>query len=410
MNKIICVVLTCVSAVALAGDIVSVRGKGVGENKAEALEDAYRDAVENAVGLYVDAEQEMKNYELVKDEILTQSNAYIEDYDIIEESTTSGGLVKITISAQVKKQALTKRISGKKDAKTFAAGRSLKAAHAKDATLARRDGDGATILSRELRDLNVFAQLCDVSIDSPEPVILSKSGDIAEVAYLLKMEIDRDRYFKELLPSLERKLAQISTSEPKAFTASAEGLGSDDTFFREYLKRDDVDGKIGRGDCETFKLQCCAFAGDLYEKQDLGLGLSGTLHVAVVSSANKSLTLVKGKTYTLDDASRDALVAWRKEKDLSVKAAFAVTFLDAGGEELASEVVTFGGRTRRGEGGAWHRLSPEAVWDVTGENSNIWLVTPWVGSNSPAYYQWFKFRIAKDDLPNVASIKVEYAE
>ena len=238
--------------------------------------------------------------------------------------------------------------------------------------------------------------------------MLSKSGDIAEVAYLLKMEIDRDRYFKEFLPSLERKLAQISTSEPKAFTASAKGLGSDDTLFREYLKRDDVDGKIGRGDCDTFKLQSSAFGGDLSEK--LKLDEDGALSVAVVSSANKALTLVKGKIYTLDDASRDALVAWRKEKNSTVNAAFAVTFLDADSEELACEVVTFGDSVHRRAVGARLSLSPEAVWDVTGEDSNIWLVTPWIGSNSPAYYQWFKFRIAKEDLPNVASIKVEYAE
>ena len=34
-------------------EIVKVRGKGVGADKAEALKDAYRGAVERAVGLYV---------------------------------------------------------------------------------------------------------------------------------------------------------------------------------------------------------------------------------------------------------------------------------------------------------------------------------------------------------------------
>ena len=46
-------------------EIVNVEGRGVGANKAEALKDAYRDAVERAVGMYVDAEQKMKYEELV---------------------------------------------------------------------------------------------------------------------------------------------------------------------------------------------------------------------------------------------------------------------------------------------------------------------------------------------------------
>lgn len=62
---------------------VKVRGKGVGVTKAEALKDAYRDAVERAVGLFVDAEQFVKNDELIKDQILTQSNAYIKKCHLV---------------------------------------------------------------------------------------------------------------------------------------------------------------------------------------------------------------------------------------------------------------------------------------------------------------------------------------
>lgn len=54
-------------AFAQGTEIVKVMGRGVGADKTEALKNAYRDAVERAVGLYVDAEQMMKNEELVKD-------------------------------------------------------------------------------------------------------------------------------------------------------------------------------------------------------------------------------------------------------------------------------------------------------------------------------------------------------
>ena len=80
------------SAAATCTETVMVKGRGVGADKTEALKDAYRDAVERAVGLYVDAEQMMKNEELVKDQILTQSNAYIEKYDVTKESAKPNGL------------------------------------------------------------------------------------------------------------------------------------------------------------------------------------------------------------------------------------------------------------------------------------------------------------------------------
>ena len=48
--------LVAISAFAQDAEIVKVKGRGVGTDKAEALKDAYRDAVERAVGMYVDAE------------------------------------------------------------------------------------------------------------------------------------------------------------------------------------------------------------------------------------------------------------------------------------------------------------------------------------------------------------------
>lgn len=405
------VVAVCVAAATLAAaasDTTTVRGSGKDSDSAEALKAALQDAIENAVGMLVDAEQEMRNYELVKDEILTHSNAYVEDYEVIDTSEMPSGLVKTTIEAKVRKQALVNRISGKKAAKTFSAGRSLKGAYAKDATLARRGGDGAKLLAKELAGLNVFAAMCDVSLVSPEPVVLTKKGDRTEVAYLMKLEIDRERYFKEFLPSLERTLAQVSVSEPVSFVASVKGLGDDDILFKEYIKREDVEGKTGGGSADTFKLESKAFGGQLDEKQYMGLGVNGTMRVAVVSTANKSLTLVEGKVYTLDDACRDAVVEWLKSDGSTPS--YSVSFLDGDGEELAAGTAKFGSVRRHRGAASRSELAPDAVWDVTGAGGTLWLVTPWIGSDATAYYQWFKFVVGSDDLPNIESIKVDFAE
>ena len=62
-----------------AGDpnIREVIGKGYGATRQEALTNACRDAIEFAVGLFVDSETLVDNCEMKKDEIITQSNGYV---------------------------------------------------------------------------------------------------------------------------------------------------------------------------------------------------------------------------------------------------------------------------------------------------------------------------------------------
>ena len=55
MMVVAAVLLAATFAFAQDAEIVKVKGRGVGADKTEALKDAYRDAVERAVGLYVDA-------------------------------------------------------------------------------------------------------------------------------------------------------------------------------------------------------------------------------------------------------------------------------------------------------------------------------------------------------------------
>jgi hypothetical protein len=91
-------------------EVVKVYGSGVGLNKMEALKDAYRDAIERAVGLYVDAEQIVEKEELVKDKIITHSSAYIEKCRIKKQSVDAKGMLSITIIAEVRKTQLLNRI------------------------------------------------------------------------------------------------------------------------------------------------------------------------------------------------------------------------------------------------------------------------------------------------------------
>ena len=213
-------------------DTVKVQGRGVGEDKTAALKDAYRDAIERAVGLYVDAETVAKNDEIVKEQVLTQSNAYITDYRELSETKLDGGLVQIRILATVKKQALTTKLTGVMPAQTVRIDNSdLQNVHAQLVTKEKRAEDGAALLKNALDGLNPMQSLMVARIRPETQKILT--GDAAKdvndrygygkplpanqvmLRYLFEVKLDREKYFSEFMPHLKRVLDQISLSSPK---------------------------------------------------------------------------------------------------------------------------------------------------------------------------------------------------
>ena len=78
-------------------DVVKIRGKGMGTDRAAALNAALRDAVERAVGQFVDAETFVKNDQLIKDQVLTFSNAYVQKYDVVSESAEAGKGIAVMV-------------------------------------------------------------------------------------------------------------------------------------------------------------------------------------------------------------------------------------------------------------------------------------------------------------------------
>lgn len=93
--------------------VVSTTAEGVGViksgNKAMARDQAIRDgqriAVEQAVGTMVASETLVQNYEVLRDQIYSQTQGYIKDYTIIEEKE-EGSLYRVTLKAQVARGSL----------------------------------------------------------------------------------------------------------------------------------------------------------------------------------------------------------------------------------------------------------------------------------------------------------------
>lgn len=78
----------------------SVTVKGMGANRDSAIRDAARNAVENVVGVYIDARALSKDSELALDEVYTKSQGYVKNITVIDESY-SGGTCNITANIEV---------------------------------------------------------------------------------------------------------------------------------------------------------------------------------------------------------------------------------------------------------------------------------------------------------------------
>lgn len=199
-------------------EVVKVRGRGVGINKTEALKDAYRDAIESAVGLYVDAEQMVQNEDLVKDQILTQSNAYIENYKVVK-TNAENGLVSITILADVRKLALTRRIRDVMPDQRIALSEVSRNLHAEIVTDFTRKSNAVALLKNELDNLTPVKQLMKVSLGSEKPVFepVEEDASLVRVWYPIKVEVDKERYYKEFVPRMNRILEQLRVGSSKRF-------------------------------------------------------------------------------------------------------------------------------------------------------------------------------------------------
>jgi hypothetical protein len=98
-------------------EIYQVQGEGVAgfrtgdptRSREEALEAAQRDAVEKVSGVIIESESQMRNFSLVKDEVLSRSKGFIKTYKVVKEGRDRD-LYKVLIDALVVKAAFIKDI------------------------------------------------------------------------------------------------------------------------------------------------------------------------------------------------------------------------------------------------------------------------------------------------------------
>lgn len=146
---------------------------GQGATKDEAIQDAIRNAVESATGVFVYSTSEVKDFKLVKDQIITASKGYVKDFKLISESK-GDGIVFVTLNVSVDTAAIKAVI--KREIKTTTYEDALKDYAAISSLVERNKKYAAILKSISLRPLN---ELYNVNFSGYEIVSAgTKSADV----------------------------------------------------------------------------------------------------------------------------------------------------------------------------------------------------------------------------------------
>ena len=98
------------SIAAQANEAKSVIVSGTGGTRELALGNAFRHAVEQAVGMMVTSSSYVKNLREIEDKIIVGSSGFIETYNVLNEKNDVTGYA-ITISAVVRQQKLQEKVT-----------------------------------------------------------------------------------------------------------------------------------------------------------------------------------------------------------------------------------------------------------------------------------------------------------
>lgn len=84
----------------------AVRGNNRNAAREEAKREAFRDAIEKALGAFVDAVTEMENYQVVRDRVFSKAQGIVKKFDIVKETVDADGMMTLVGVCRVEEAAM----------------------------------------------------------------------------------------------------------------------------------------------------------------------------------------------------------------------------------------------------------------------------------------------------------------
>jgi hypothetical protein len=175
---------------------------GVGTDSDKAVQNAFSQAIEQTVGLLVDAETVVKNDQLIRDEILTYSRGYVEKYEIVSRWQESG-LHHAKIQAVVARDKLVAKLKGIKIATREVSGELPSRQFQFDA---KNEEQVSEMFKRAMADFDMVKLTTVGIIGKPE---VTRDSDNAKVHIKIKISPDMDAW-RQFSQSIRPILARIA--------------------------------------------------------------------------------------------------------------------------------------------------------------------------------------------------------
>ena len=214
-------ILSFLSFNLLGRETITVTVTGLGTTIEAARKNAIQKAVRKALGEVVDAETIAKNGELIKDEVLTYSDGFInQTLDLSgPEKDTDLGLFSLTIQAEVIRSKVVKRLKEVNIKVVEIDGNSLFAqalskmdkAESGKSLLAKalnEDLDPAKLIKCDLIHRDTNGRLVRGSY-GPDAIKIVGDNEI-ELTTLWEISVDLDAYYNQALPRIIKILNQVS--------------------------------------------------------------------------------------------------------------------------------------------------------------------------------------------------------
>lgn len=90
----------------------SIIGDDIAHARDDAIDDALKRGIENALGTIIESETLVQNYQLIEDNIFSRTQGYVQNYQVIREGKRSEQLYEVTVSATVKMADLKNDLEG----------------------------------------------------------------------------------------------------------------------------------------------------------------------------------------------------------------------------------------------------------------------------------------------------------
>ena len=194
-------------------DVLVVMSRGLGVSADAAKQDALINAMQQAVGGYVEGETLVENNKLIKETILSVSDGFVDSYDVVDgPKQRPDGLFEMTIKAKVKRTKMVERLN---EVRISGSQVSSKDVAAEIITKVENVEQGEAILEKHLGGLLeklLVARLLDEE-GKPgadlRPMTRILPGKKIECGLNIQVYFDMQAFYEKVVPQLDKVLSAV---------------------------------------------------------------------------------------------------------------------------------------------------------------------------------------------------------